>query len=237
MSPAPRRIARALARAVAALSLALAARVVAALLRVVARTSRTIVLRPEHDLDRRGEACVVATLHQGLLVAMHHFRGRGAIVMASRSRDGDFVSALLRRLGFHVARGSDLRGGAAALDEMIAFVRSGRGSAALTCDGPRGPNGAVKPGVLVLARDTGRPLVPCALWASRRLELSNWDRTLVPLPFGRIALCFGAPIDVPAGARPSELRRLRTELERRMEALLAEAREAAEAGASDGGTG
>lgn len=203
-------------------------RLVDGLLRLVDRTSRTVVLRPEYDLDARGEACVVLTLHQSLLCLMHHFRGRGAMVMASRSRDGDFVSAVLVRLGFHVARGSDRRGGLRALDEMIRFVRSGRGSAGLTCDGPRGPYGAVKLGVLKLARESGRPIVPCAVWASRKRLLANWDRTLVPLPFSRVAVCFGRPLHVPAQTEWRQLRAMRDELTRELAALVAEARAVAE---------
>jgi hypothetical protein len=197
------------------------------LLRLTAWTSRRIELRPEHDLDRLGETCVVVTLHQGLFHLMHQFRGRGGIVMASRSRDGEFVSAALRRLGNRVARGSDRRGGLRALDEMIEFVRSGRGSAALTCDGPRGPYGAVKLGVLKLARDTGRPLVPCAVWSNPSRRLSNWDRTLVPLPFSRVIVSWGRPIHVPRDAGWRELRRIREALAAEIESLVAEAREVA----------
>ena len=217
-----------LQRLALALQLAAAGRLVDWLLRIVARTSRTVALRPEYDLDRRGEPCIVVALHQALFYQMHYFRNRGAVVMASRSRDGDFVSAVLGRLGFHVARGSDLRGGAQALGEMIEFLREGRGSAGLTCDGPRGPYGAVKPGVVKLARETGRPLVPCALWASRKLLLRNWDRTLIPLPFSRIVLCFGSPIEVPKDAEWSDMERICDELVREMAALLQEAQSEAD---------
>lgn len=223
-----RRRRRSLARWASRRPIALVARVVDACLRWVWRSSRVVVQRPENDLDAQGERCVVLTLHQGLLLLMQHFRGRGAVVMASRSRDGDFVSAVLARLGFEVARGSDRRGGLHALDRMIDFVRSGRGSAGLTCDGPRGPYGAVKLGALKLARDSGRKIVPCAVWTSRKRLLANWDRTLVPLPFGRIAVCFGRPRPVPAEADWRRLRAIRDELEREIAELVDEARRVAE---------
>ena len=229
MRPPPRSRRRSLLRRFALrLQIAVAAWLVDWLSRAVARSSRLVELRSEYDLDRRGEVCVVVTLHQGLFYLMHHFRSRGGIVMASRSRDGDFVSAVLKRLGNHVARGSDRRGGLHALDEMIGFVRSGRGSAALTCDGPRGPYGAVKLGVIKLARDTGRPLVPCAVWASPNRLLRNWDRTLLPLPFSRIVVGWGRPIEVPANADGRMLCSLRETLAKQLAELVAETRAVAE---------
>ena len=40
-------------------------------------------------------------------------------------------------------------------------------------------------GIVKLAQISGRPIYPIAMATSRRLELRNWDRTTVNLPFAR----------------------------------------------------
>lgn len=193
-------------------------------MRVVGWTSRVTEVRPEHDLDRQGQPMVLMTLHQGLLYLIHHFRGRHGAAMASRSRDGNIVTSLLTHLGYDVCRGSDSRGGVAALREMIQFLGEGHRSAALTCDGPRGPYGEVKFGILKLAQASGLPLVPCAVWMEPSIKLRNWDSTLVPLPFSRIAVCYGEPVRVPAEASWEEMQQIRAQLEGVLAELVSEAR-------------
>ena len=51
--------------------------------------------------------------------------------------------------------------------------------------------------VIALARATGRPIVPMACAYSRRKVLtSTWDKTTIPLPFGRFSVVAGHPIYV-----------------------------------------
>jgi lysophospholipid acyltransferase (LPLAT)-like uncharacterized protein len=52
-------------------------------------------------------------------------------------------------------------------------------------------------GIVMLARTSGRPILPVAVVTSRRVELKNWDRTTIGLPFGRGAIVAGELIRVP----------------------------------------
>jgi lysophospholipid acyltransferase (LPLAT)-like uncharacterized protein len=68
-------------------------------------------------------------------------------------------------------------------------------------------------GIIMLARETGRPIVPFAMATSRYIRLRNWDRTTINLPFGRGALVGGDIITVPADADSELMETLRLRLE------------------------
>lgn len=204
--------------------IALAGALVAWLLRALGATWR-IEIVGDHPL-RPGASPVIGGLwHEGLLVAAYLYRDRDIVVMVSRSRDGDWIDAVLARLGYaRSARGSSSRGGPGALRAQIARVQEGR-SGALLCDGPRGPARVAKPGGVMLAQRAGRPLLAAALGARPCWRFGSWDRSILPLPFARIVCAFGEPFDVPPeGGRDAvedATRRLQLDLER-LDALVAE---------------
>jgi lysophospholipid acyltransferase (LPLAT)-like uncharacterized protein len=116
-------------------------------------------------------------------------------VLASRSRDGELVAAFVQRFGLDVVRGSSSRGGAAALRELARAVQAGD-DVAVVPDGPRGPSCRAQAGIVSLAATTGAPIVPLGVAARPSRRLASWDRFMVPAPFARCAVVFGAPVDV-----------------------------------------
>jgi len=116
-------------------------------------------------------------------------------VLASRSRDGELVAAFVRRFGLDVVRGSSSGGGAAALRELARAVQAGD-DVAVVPDGPRGPSCRAQAGIVSLAATTGAPIVPLGVAARPSRRLASWDRFMVPAPFARCAVVFGAPVDV-----------------------------------------
>jgi lysophospholipid acyltransferase (LPLAT)-like uncharacterized protein len=145
--------------------------------------------------------------HRGLLVLAHYYRDRDAVVMVSRSRDGDLIDGVLQRLGFaRSPRGSSSRGGATALRSQIQRVREGRYGGIL-CDGPRGPARRLQRGVLTLARKTGLPIQTLALAARPCIRFGSWDRVLLPLPFARVRCVYGRAFDPTASGDAEPLRR------------------------------
>jgi lysophospholipid acyltransferase (LPLAT)-like uncharacterized protein len=195
---------------------------IALLLRALGASWRVRAEGP--DPFASGERPLLGALwHRGFLAAAALFRDRDAVVMVSRSRDGDAIEAVLRRLGYAASpRGSSSRGASSALRRQIALIAEGR-IGALLCDGPRGPARHAKPGVLALARGTGAPLYPLAIAARPALRLASWDRTLVPLPFARVLCLYGEPLRVPRDASAQELENARLQLERELDRLTAEA--------------
>jgi len=141
------------------------------------------------------------------------------VLMASPSRDGEFIAEVARRLGFIVLLGSRRKGGVQALRQMAAWFRRGY-SCGMIADGSRGPARVAQKGVLYLARQTRGPILPIAVAARRRLTFDTWDRFELPLPFGRLALLVGEPLRVGPEDRGPALEQKRRELETRLNRLF-----------------
>lgn len=197
--------------------IALAGTLTAWLLRALGATWR-VEFVGEHPLRPGAPPVVGALFHEGFLIASYLFRDHDVVAMVSRSRDGDLIDAVLSRLGYaRSARGSSSRGGVGAARAQIALVREGR-SAALLCDGPRGPARVAKSGAFVIAQQSGRPLLGAAMGARPCWRFASWDRSILPLPFARVVCAFGERVAVPPDAGRDDLEeanvRLQIELER-----------------------
>ena len=127
-----------------------------------------------------------------------------AKVLISRHRDGEINAIAVERLGFGTIRGSGAhgagyarKGGVAAFKEMLAALEEGY-SLALTADVPKVSRVAGL-GIVMLARAcrAGRSFRSRSPPAGG-IELNNWDRSAVNLPFGRGAIVAGDLIRVPA---------------------------------------
>lgn len=58
-------------------------------------------------------------------------------------------------------------------------------------DGPRGPAGVVKAGVIRIAHATDAAIVPFYVAADKAWYFNSWDRFMLPKPFSRVLLRFG----------------------------------------------
>jgi lysophospholipid acyltransferase (LPLAT)-like uncharacterized protein len=141
-----------------------------------------------------------------------------AKVLISLHRDGEFNALAAERLGVGTIRGSGdhgsafhRKGGVGAFKEMVRALREDY-SVALTADVPKRSRVAGL-GIIMLARESGRPIMPFAMATSRYIRLKNWDRTTINLPFGRGALVGIGEISVPPDADAETMERLRLELE------------------------
>jgi hypothetical protein len=96
----------------------------------------------------------------------------------------------------------------------------------ITPDGPRGPRFKFKPGALLLAQMSQRPILPMA-YAASRAWLVKWDKFVIPVPFlARIAIAVGPPRYVPRVTDAAKLAALEAEMERELHRLYGVAREA-----------
>jgi len=144
----------------------------------------------------RGERCIYALWHARLLALTFTHRGRDVAVLISQHRDGELIARIVQRLGYAAARGSSTRGGDEGMREMLRMAEE-RHLLAITPDGPRGPAGRVKPGLVYLASRTGFPIIPVAASASRSWVLDSWDRFRIPWPLATIVEAYGPPIQIP----------------------------------------
>ena len=124
------------------------------------------------------------------------FPGRPGAALASASKDGEIIAAIIERFGIRPIRGSSSRRGAAALVEMRRAIRQGD-ITAITPDGPRGPRYHVNPGLIKLAQLTGGTILPIHVRYSSFWELQSWDGFMIPRPFARIEIIFDTLHHVP----------------------------------------
>jgi lysophospholipid acyltransferase (LPLAT)-like uncharacterized protein len=76
----------------------------------------------------------------------------------------------------------------------------------------------------LIAQRSGLPIVPVAMEAVRRRELSSWDRFMIPWPWTRVVIATGAPIRLPADLDPEALdRQWRPRVSAALEAVQNEA--------------
>jgi lysophospholipid acyltransferase (LPLAT)-like uncharacterized protein len=63
-------------------------------------------------------------------------------------------------------------------------------------------------------------------YAASRAWKIKWDKFVIPKPFARVAIAVGEPIYIPKGLDASALELHQVEVERRLNALFVEARNA-----------
>jgi lysophospholipid acyltransferase (LPLAT)-like uncharacterized protein len=141
-----------------------------------------------------------------------------AKVLISLHRDGEFNAIAAERLGIGTIRGSGdhgaafhRKGGVGAFKEMVRALQENY-NVALTADVPKRSRVAGL-GIIMLARESGRPIMPFAMATSRFIRLNNWDHTTINLPFGRGALVGIEEVIVPSDADAATMERLRQQLE------------------------
>lgn len=136
---------------------------------------------------------VFALWHHALLPLLWWHRHRGITLLVSAHQDGDLVARAAARMGYRLARGSSTRGGAAGYRGLLRALGAGA-VVAVTPDGPTGPAGVVKPGIVRAAHRAGAPVLPVTARADRSWRLGSWDRLVVPRPFARIVVEYGPPL-------------------------------------------
>jgi lysophospholipid acyltransferase (LPLAT)-like uncharacterized protein len=198
------------------ITLAIVPRIVQVLLWLVGLTWRYEVIAPEGVtplLHGRGAGSrIFCFWHQCVLPCAHYFRLSGAIILISRSFDGELITRILRLFGFDAVRGSSSRGGRAGLSGLTEALESGK-PAIFTADGPRGPIYQTKLGPIKLAQMTGAPIGAFHLEPQHAWVLNSWDRFLVPLPFTKIIVSWGPWTHVPPDLPPERFEEKRRELE------------------------
>lgn len=148
----------------------------------------------------------------------HHSRGIGLAAMASASKDGAMMSAVLEFSGVQPVRGSTSRRGAQALREMTTWARR-KYDLAIIPEGPRGPRYQVQMGVIAMAQLTGFPIVPVTFNVGWKMSLKSWDRFQVPLPFSTCEMIFEKPVIVPREISEEGREALRLQLEQTLNAI------------------
>lgn len=196
-------------------------------LRFVSATSR-VVLEPQ-DLYERIDGnwpAIIAIWHgQHFMVALIRKPHQKFKVLISRHRDGEINAKVAENFGIGLIRGSGTKDkrvmekrGALAFRDMVHALEDGW-SMTLTADVPKIARKAGL-GIITLAKKSGRPIYPLAIANSRRHVFENsWDKTALPLPFGRMAVVIAEPMLIDKNADDAALESARAALETTLEQI------------------
>jgi len=174
-------------RAVLGFALGIVARLWLLTLRVTAASHPALSLSAQ-------QPWILALWHGQILPLLAFKRRRRTAAMVSLSRDGDVLAAAFRLLDLHSVRGSTSRNARPALHAMVRTLRD-QWDGAFAVDGPRGPWHQPQAGALLAASRAGGVVVPFAAACSSCWSLRSWDRFQIPLPFSRVAVVLGAPLE------------------------------------------
>jgi lysophospholipid acyltransferase (LPLAT)-like uncharacterized protein len=141
--------------------------------------------------------------HSKLLGLCYSQKKKNIGILISSHFDGEIIARIVSRMGYYPLRGSSTRGGASGLLSMLKDDRVWY--LAITVDGPRGPRGVVKPGIIYLASKSGLPIIPASCNSSKKWVLSSWDGFEIPRPFARVAVVLGKPFFVDGSADNSRI--------------------------------
>ena len=161
----------------------------------MAATSRIIWINRSirDELEAEGKGFIYTFWHGRQVFLAYLHQGGKVRPLISQSRDGELIARVCHSFGLEPVRGSSSKGASAALRQLVEAVQSGA-HLGITPDGPRGPLREIHPGVIFVARKTGRPIVPMAFGARKKWIFKSWDEFLVPKPFNRIVMVYGEPI-------------------------------------------
>ena len=162
---------------------------------------------------KQGGGVLVVFWHSRTSLAPHSWpldRAPPVKGVISRSADGEFVAKAVAQLGIPAVRGSSSnkdkadrdKGGTQALRDGLRQLKVG--GLAITPDGPRGPVRSMAEGLPVMAKLSRAPVLFLGLSCNPAIRLKSWDRSLLPLPFGKGAVVWDRA-DFPAGAEPADV--------------------------------
>lgn len=174
------------------------------------------------DYHKSGGRILLCTWHQQFFAVIKHFQSYRSFkpsLMISKSSDGEIIAGVAEKSGWHVVRGSSSRGGKAALKEMIGRLIETR-LAAHIVDGPKGPAGYVKAGVIRMAHAANAAIVPFYVSADNAWYFNSWDSFFLPKPFARVSIYFGKMIQFSPSEDPATFENQRLSLERIMQPAL-----------------
>ena len=145
------------------------------------------------NLLSQNKPVLLCAWHQQFFAAIRYFRTYSKFnpgIMISQSKDGELIAGVANKTGWHTARGSSTRGGKNAMDAMISHIKK-YGLGAHILDGPTGPMGKVKAGVIKIAQETNAHVVPFYITPEKTWFFNSWDRFMLPKPFSKLTLTFG----------------------------------------------
>jgi lysophospholipid acyltransferase (LPLAT)-like uncharacterized protein len=157
--------------------------------------------------------------------------------LISSHRDAEINAVAANHLGTEAIRGSGApdgdfvrKGGVSAFIRMRHALEEGY-NVMMTADVPKIARVAGR-GIALLSAASGRPIFPVGIATSRRIDLNNWDRSAINLPFGRGAFVLGEIVRPPASDDTDAIEACRKQVQASLNAATARAYELVDAPAA-----
>ncbi len=195
------------------------------LLRLMSLTFRvTSHVHPDAKAYADGDKSGIFCFWHGRMILLPFYKppGRKMFVLISHHRDGELIAKAVRHFAIDSIRGSSSRGVREATRLMGEVLDQGS-NVSITPDGPRGPAYVAAKGSVYMAAQTGRPMIPVTFSASRAKRLRSWDGFMIPLPFSRIVIEVGAPIQASDTQDKTHIEASRLQLESTLNQLTHDA--------------
>ncbi|MFC1515291.1 lysophospholipid acyltransferase family protein [Thermodesulfobacteriota bacterium] len=192
--------------------------------KIISVTYRFKIVNPEVEQNvlEKGQVPIYAAWHQRLFAGIAPLAKRKPIsIMISQSRDGEYIARIIDMLGWRPVRGSSSRGGREALKEIISLTRQGYRIVHIV-DGPQGPPGVIKPGLIKIAQHSGMPILFGTTSAEKKWVCNSWDRFIVPKPFSRVIIRFGDEIHIPRNLGKVDFEKKRSAVEKALKQFIEE---------------
>lgn len=196
-------------------------RLIVAVFRLWCLTLRVRSIHPENEdrVKNLSGPFILTLWHGRIFYLFYHLRNHPDYhLLISPSKDGEILARLAVLMGYSVIRGSSFKKAVPSARSLIKVLRAGE-KIIMIADGSRGPRQIAQPGSLQIAGITGAPLIPMSYGGNRCHIFNSWDRFALPLPFSRVSVNFGPPLDLPARMDEATLKKKQAELENALNRL------------------
>ena len=163
--------------------------------------------------------CIIGMWHgQFMLLPLIRMSDVPVDVMLARHGDAEALGQTLKHFDMQLIRGAGAgsrakdRGGTHAFRAAVQSLRDGR-TVAMTADVPGAEARRAGLGIVMVARQSGRPILPVAIATSRYISFNTWSRMTVNLPYSGIGFAVGPLVTVPREAPPEQLETYRQAVE------------------------
>lgn len=147
------------------------------------------------------QPCILMLWHNRLVLVSEILNSHASqfiyTAFISKSRDGDPLAILAESYNAGRALRVPHNARHLALGQLIGALKNKGEIIVITPDGPRGPAGVIKPGIVIAAREADASVVPFSWQAKKFWQLQTWDRMQIPKPFTTIDVVFGEPVSMP----------------------------------------
>jgi lysophospholipid acyltransferase (LPLAT)-like uncharacterized protein len=185
-------------------------------------------------LKLKGQNFIVSVWHTFIEAAVFCLHSRDLIIYTDHPRTESYERSLnhfsrevgmksVRALGFEILDAS-LEKQSTAILKFVKKIKTGN-PALIALDGPDGPVYKAKAGAAYIAQKTKCRILPVGFSSSRFVTLLNWDDLAIPLPFSKVVMIIGEPIQLKDRLTGDELDEGARYLEKKLDALCHRANE------------